>query len=540
MNNLIFVVFYIFLFFFGKGIVSFFKIYFSNDLYFKNLYPIFSLFLIGNINILINFFFPIRELSIILYIIYLLIAFIGFIKIINEKFEGIKLINLIVIPFLISFSSYGIKFHYDAGAYHLNFQNWTYENKIVIGLSNLNPYYSYGSIQEYIFNQFRFFELNLLFFFVELTFITSFLCFVFSLLRQNTNSFLRNSSFFILLYLFLDNFGYKGGGNGAIQIQMVSKPDTAVGTLWIIVCMLVLNNLIEKHTDEKQQFTILLFSLFAFQLKSNAAPLIFLIIYYHFIFRKDIKLFTKPNLFLVSILSIFVLKNILISGCLLFPIISSCINSLSWTNYAHLLKSASNTVTYNKRYEFGENFIEWINEFINHAYNLQIFLNFLFSIIIIFLVKKILFKTIAKNTKLKLSFIIFVTANFILFFLTVPAFRNAFGYFLSLILIFAIDDLKIRDYFKKYFNKFTITALILVVVLLFPRFFMYSEAKINNFNLTDFKIESVDYIKFSEKFVTPKNTNQCWYQKNCILKTGYNNKFSYSEIFGYQVYVSSK
>ena len=102
------------------------------------------------------------------------------------------------------------------------------------------------------------------------------------------------------------------------------------------------------------------------------------------------------------------------------------------------------------------------------------------------------------------------------------------------------DNYEILFKYNCYFNKFTITALILVVVLLFPRFFMYSEAKINNFNLTDFKIESVDYIKFSEKFVTPKNTNQCWYQKNCILKTGYNNKFSYSEIFGYQVYVSSK
>ena len=143
----------------------------------------------------------------------------------------------------------------------------------------MNPYYSYGSIQEYIFSNLSYFNINLLFFFTELTFFTSFFIWIFKYLRQN-NIFLRNCSLFILMFLFLDNFGYLGGGNGSIQIQMVGKADTAVGIIWMLLLVIILNAFIEKDTNQNQFTLILIIGLLAFQLKSNAAPLIFIIILY--------------------------------------------------------------------------------------------------------------------------------------------------------------------------------------------------------------------------------------------------------------------
>ena len=126
-----------------------------------------------------------------------------------------------MIPFLISFSSYGIKFHYDSGAYHLNYQNWIYENKISLGVANLNPYYSYGSLQEYIFSNLSYFNVNLLLFFAELTFFSVFFVWIFQNISNKHNYFLQRCAF--LSDISFRQFWLYGGANGSIQIQMVGK-----------------------------------------------------------------------------------------------------------------------------------------------------------------------------------------------------------------------------------------------------------------------------------------------------------------------------
>ena len=81
-----------------------------------------------------------------------------------------------------------------------------------------------------------------------------------------------------------------GGANGSVQIQMVGKSDTAVAIIWVIISILIINDLLKKSSNQNQFFLILMLSLFAFQLKSNAAPLIFIVLFYIFKFRKHFHL----------------------------------------------------------------------------------------------------------------------------------------------------------------------------------------------------------------------------------------------------------
>lgn len=545
MNNLIFILFYNVLYFSGRRLVLFlkpksFENFFENQVIINSLFPIFSLFFLGNTNLILNFFIPLKTSALITTVLFLFMFIFELKEYIKNKFKDFDLMSLIFIPLIISFSSYGIKFHYDAGAYHLDYQLWIYENKITIGLANLNPYFSYGSIQEYIYSTFRYFDINLLYFFIDITFIATFFSFLYVLLKQNKNNFLKYSSFFILIFLILDNFGYMGGANGSIQIQMAGKADTAVGVLWTICSILIINAIIKKNTSQFEFFIILMLSLFAFQLKSNAGPLVFLIVIYMFKYKNKLKILTIENSLLFLLNLLFLIKNFLVSGCFLYPLSFSCIRIVNWLNFQHIYESSQITINRNKRFVIGENFIDSFNAFINHAYNLQIYLNFIFSLIIIYLIKFLFFENIHKNYKIKIYYLVFMIANFLLFFLTVPAFRQGYGLFLSILIIFSIDNIRIKNQFEKIFNKKSISILIILVVFLSPRFFMYSEAINNRFKFKDFSPEKVEYTQDHQNFVIPISTNQCWGNKNCILKTQFNNKIKSQKSFSYLIFTSSK
>ena len=52
---------------------------------------------------------------------------------------------------------------------------------------------------------------------------------------NSKNTFLKNSSIFIIIFSLLDNFGALGGRNGYIYIEGVGKQDVAVGILIYII-----------------------------------------------------------------------------------------------------------------------------------------------------------------------------------------------------------------------------------------------------------------------------------------------------------------
>ena len=114
------------------------------------LYPIFGLFYLGNITLLVNFFFPISPL-----VSSILLAFpliLNFFKVEKMKFNfSIKNLSIFFFtPIVLGVSSSNINLAYDAGLYHLNHQKWLQTKKIVFGLSNNHNRFGYSSIIEHI------------------------------------------------------------------------------------------------------------------------------------------------------------------------------------------------------------------------------------------------------------------------------------------------------------------------------------------------------------------------------------------------------
>jgi hypothetical protein len=333
----------------------------------------------------------------------------------------------------------------------------------------------------------------------------------------------------------MDNFGYKGGGNGSVQIQMVGKPDTAVGILWVITTLLIVNALVRKETDNTELFIILLTSLFAFQLKINSAPLVLLVIFYLYYFKNKLNFFHKNNLYLYFLAFLFFVKNLVISGCFIYPLNITCVRTVRWINFSHIKESGDITKGRGEPLRLNNGLIEWFNNFFSHANNEQIYTNLLLTLLIIFFFNKIYYKQRKKERYLLKLYIIFLILNYALFLLTVPAFRNGFGLFMSTVLIFSITESARKESLNFLFNKFTYITGILIISILLPRSFMYSDARNNSLDLKDFDIEVSTYTNLDEDYVYSNETNQCWEKQNCILRTKYNVVITSSKINNYLV-----
>ena len=161
MTSVLFIGFHILLYLLGRGFVlalsKIIKLKFEiENTFIGNLginyyYPIIALFVIGNLTVFINFFSPINTIYIkILFVIFLFINLLD----LRFVFDRDYVVNLGIIPFILSISSYGINIAQDAGLYHLNVQSWIREEKIHFGLSNIHSRYGYSSLFDYISSNF--------------------------------------------------------------------------------------------------------------------------------------------------------------------------------------------------------------------------------------------------------------------------------------------------------------------------------------------------------------------------------------------------
>ena len=243
--------------------------------------PLIFLFILGNLSFIFNFIFPIK------YLIYILIPII-FINLLDLDFKSLtknKIINLIVIPSFIAVSSSDVGLHFDAGLYHLNFQNWLRESNMVLGLSNIYAPYGWSSINEYFSSVFWFNNNFIILHFINLIFVTQFFSFLFNNLLTK-NLIFRYSSFFILIYGVIDNFGFNGGRNGFLSIQSIGKFDTSFAILYFIFSILILKLLIDKTFEPNDIVFISLLLLFCIQMKLTGLVCGVLYIFYIYKYKK--------------------------------------------------------------------------------------------------------------------------------------------------------------------------------------------------------------------------------------------------------------
>ena len=116
------------------------------------LFPILGVISVGNLLILVNYFLPLKS-----NLVFLIITLFNFGNLLSIQKIQIKkhlnlynFINFFVFPAILLISTSDINFHYDAGYYHLNHQNWLRESNMVIGMVNIFWAFGMSSIYEYL------------------------------------------------------------------------------------------------------------------------------------------------------------------------------------------------------------------------------------------------------------------------------------------------------------------------------------------------------------------------------------------------------
>ena len=544
MNYVYFFGFYFFLFFIGRSIVIILdsrkefprvdeKIFGVNIYIF---YPVLSLFALGNLAVITNFFMPVNSIYPYFWILSSFLVILNFKNKLKIKRLDFLITNFVV-PSILSISSYKVWLHYDAGLYHLNNQLWISSHKIIFGLGNVNMWFSWSSIYEYISSLFWFGDNFIFLHFLNIIFFTLFFNFVYFQVTQNKNKFLKYSSLNLILFSILDNFGINGGGNGFLFFQTIGKPDLAFAVIFYISFILLIDSVAKNNFSFSELILLFYSSLFAIQLKAFGLYLIPLLIFYVY------KLGTFKNILkktkLLSFLSLsWVTKNIIISGCIQFPFDLTCFDSLSWYSRGRANIASAGIAAEHVAFTFDQQINDWFTQWIEHSKNFQIYTNFAISFLFLFLFNLLVFKKKKSETINSQNFIYIY--GFLLFFSWLTTAPNArFGMIVCLVgislLRFTFDE---KSIFKILINKkIIIYSLISISILLTPRFYAYQEFFNNPLALSAVKAPIPTYLPASGGWgVYPKDDNRCWVRIDCMDQ----NKKIYPENIGNYILFKSE
>jgi len=421
---------------------------FSNLIYKKNSIE-FSLFEIGLlgiffyvfISLIIHFIFPLNQITnFITATIIILIAIIFYKKKIIEKINQNKLVILISLIVVIIMT---IKYkpNEDYGFYHLPYIINLISEKIIFGLSNLQPQYSWNSTWLNFSSSFYLPIIKLKGTQLSnsvLYFLTIGLLLNKILIKKKQNSF---SFFFLISLLFYT----------VIKFTRISEHGFDLpANLLLLLSFYYFVELFESKfkNPEKNLILILFFSVFSITIKLNTIPiaLILIIILIKLILSKyDFRKLLKPFL-LSSLFFIFwIIQQYIYSACFVPFLEITCFKSSYWFNPDLIEGISSVTGAINKSYwqysgtlseiEYAKNF-NWVSTWFNRN-KIEIFENL--SAIILPLLFLLLFNiknfkrtnqnfNFSKNKFLNYYILLFIFSGLSLWFLKSPVFRFGMPY----------------------------------------------------------------------------------------------------------------
>ncbi len=510
-----FILFYFILFFLGRGIhillSKFKKIEDTKNKLFgisiNIFYPVLGLIYLGNCLIILNFFLPLSTLLTYVFLLPVLINLNSLPKI--KIFRNLPFYLIFLIP------SYDTAYNYDAGLYHLGFQNLLRENNIILGTSNIYGPYGVSSIYDYI-SSVLWFDKDFVFFqFINIIFVILFYEFLFQSVIQKKYNILKNISLSLIIFSILDNFGFGGGRNGFIYFQGIGKQDIAVAVLFLITSILIYLSLISNEITVNEFFIISLFTSFIIQLKVSGFPILFFYIFLIIeIFRhkKFHSKLTSTILTMFVIGTIWIAKTILQTGCIIYPLSQTCFESLKWTNIEYINITSESAINFSNYYSFNYSFLVWFNNFIDYELNKIIIYNFFASLIII---RFIFFKkNIFNKNEFKLSIYFLCSVSLIFYLYFGPDSRYLIGIQLLLVSLIGIFSVP----------RFEIKKFVLVSLIVFSSISLIRLSSYQNLDLISSPRNTIpvpEVILYDDRF-TPKEGDQCWAVSNCSP-----NKFEY-------------
>jgi hypothetical protein len=467
-------------------------------------YGLFGIISISLYSLILNFFFP---LSNYLNLILLFVPIIFVLKSLKRKFFlYAAIVGLISFIIMILENSN----RPDAGLYHLPFIKILNEYKIIFGLSNLHFRYGHTSILQYLaapFNNFLFTENGIL---IPLAQIFSFVVLFFFHEIKNKD----HSNFYkLLIFLFLFNV--------LISMNRYSEfgNDHPAHMFFFLSIIKLFNN--SYKSREIQFIKILFYSLYAFLIKtflifSFLIPLFFLYKEKNFFVRI---FFTKKNLIVITIIALWLIKNFIISGCLIYPLNITCGKNISWSSYSNKIANpktqeisgeawAKSFPDRNNKNIIEKEFIsnlDWVNSWVK-VHFIIVINNLLPILLLVFLLKLIKYNNLAFEDLIffKKEVIFLLLLSFfssLYWFFKFPLFRYGSSYLFSLIIFIYISSFYFENknfFYQKKIKLLTNIILIIFIVILLKnvkRYYLnynqiyndYPWPKKNSFTMTNEK-----------------------------------------------------
>ena len=406
----------------------------------------------------VHFFFNINfQISFLIFTLGLLIFFykkkFNLIKLFNYENKIILVILFFFIPIFIS-----QKYHEDFGYYHLPYALSLIEEKIIFGFANINISYVYNSIWLNLYSVFFLSDKNFNFLTLpSFLLFFSFVIFSFNQIISNNKKLISDYFLLITLFYFILKFT-------RISEFGVDLPATIFSILTIYYFLKFSESSLIK--DRKDYFfLILFFSIFSIFIKLSTIPIFLLPVFLYIKYFKNLKtdIFRLKFFFIYILSTIFFIQQFIYTGCLFFPSNLTCLN-VSWFSESNI--DLSNQLKLiNKGYyvlakdiftpeEYLKNFnwlIFWLKRnFIEISEHL---LTIILPItLFLFFQKKTIDQKFILNDKLGLYF--FLIFGFIFWLNFSPVYRFGIHLFITLVFVLLINNLKLKDYSKKFFLIF--------------------------------------------------------------------------------------
>jgi hypothetical protein len=431
--------------------------------------------LISSISLILNFFTPLTPLINSIFYASIIVAFLIKKKfILNKKNISFLLISSLVTFLLIIFSTINRP---DAGLYHLPYTSVINESKIIFGLSNIHFRFGHISILQYlaaINNNYLFSENGVT---VPLASVISFFYLYFFydvwkvLTKKEPPNLSNFFSLFIVIYIAFKIARYSEFGNDAVA---------HLSFFYLISCLL------KSNIKEINFNKILLISVFTF-INKPTLGLVFIAPIVIFFFQNSFKLKIFYSLFSLPalLLYLWLIKNIIVSGCAIYPIKITCIANLPWTNIQQAVNANIESDAWSKGWpdridnnismqEFIKNF-SWLYVWSKKhlKYILNIIIPYIIILLFVTLYIQIKFKNVIIKSKKDLNvgyFLCLITSgvgifSFLFFF---PLYRYGYSYIVTLISLLFIFIIK---------NKLTVKENIPIFKFIFISCFIIIIAK---------------------------------------------------------------
>ena len=483
---------------------------------------VFGAIFVSFIALLLNFFFPLSKL---IGNIFIIISFLFFLVIIYSEKNKLNLLKFtvlssIIVTILIMYSTINRP---DSGLYHLPYIQLINEHKILIGISNIHLRFGHISILQYlsaIYNN-SFFPIEVIVLPPAIIAGSTFLYF-FSFLDKKYN-FLELKIFVSLVAIYsLYSFNrYSGFGNDAPSHLL----------LFLISIFFLQKQFQLKNTDYFG--AIVLISIFIFMQKTFMIflPIICFCLYLFFLIKKNIYKNFKI-LFSIIFIKLWIIKNVLVSGCLVFPISILCFDSLNYVNIDLIkdfeIRSESWSKDWPNRTDknikmniFNENF-NWFKIWYNNHFNYIV--KKLTPFILLLLLIVVYGNIFSKNFIREIN-TIFVKKNYFIFglsflfciiwFLKFPIYRYGQS-FLALTLIPAFTLCLIYfSHIEKVKNLLIVTTILISLVVVSKNFLrIYQKNEIRNQWPNIYTLSELKKDNYKKKLISIKNNDVFIYYFN--------------------------